>query len=136
MKTIEALGALKLMSGGTASLAAVDDLHQATGRDINMVVGQNYKATIGNDMEERILGMRKSVAAVHQHLQAPKTWLGSQGVNVLQVLCDLLDLVQQMNIQIAAHVHGSGPVPTTAGAFNADSATAKQMADKVKSLTA
>jgi len=40
VKQIEALGALKLMSGGSASLAAVDDLHQATGRDLNVVVGQ------------------------------------------------------------------------------------------------
>ena len=34
IKKIEALGALKLLSGGSASLAAVDDLHQATGRDL------------------------------------------------------------------------------------------------------
>jgi len=32
VKKIEALGTLKLLSGGTASLAAVDDMHQATGR--------------------------------------------------------------------------------------------------------
>ena len=36
IKKIEALGALKLLSGGSASLAAVDDLHQATGRDLNV----------------------------------------------------------------------------------------------------
>ena len=54
-------------------------------------------------MEERIHGLRKSVTAVSQRLVSPKTWVGSEGVNVLQVLCDLLDLVQQMNIQIAAH---------------------------------
>jgi hypothetical protein len=40
IKKIEALGSLKLLSGGSASLAAVDDLHQATGRDLNLVVGQ------------------------------------------------------------------------------------------------
>ncbi len=39
IKKIEALGALKLLSGGSASLAAVDDLQQATGRDLNQVVG-------------------------------------------------------------------------------------------------
>ena len=37
VKKIEALGALKLLSGGSASLAAVDDLHQATGRDWDYV---------------------------------------------------------------------------------------------------
>lgn len=64
IKKIEALGALKLLSGGSASLAAVDDFHQATGRDLNLVVGQRHNATVGGDMEERIQGLRKSVATV------------------------------------------------------------------------
>ncbi|RMV17726.1 hypothetical protein ALP17_04416 [Pseudomonas savastanoi] len=49
VKKIEALGALKLLSGGSASLAAVDDLHQATGRDLNLVVGQKHNATVGGE---------------------------------------------------------------------------------------
>ncbi|MEX5493167.1 hypothetical protein ABFV51_08175 [Pseudomonas asgharzadehiana] len=116
IKTIEALGALKLLSGGSASLAAVDDLHQATGRDLNLLVGQKHNATVGGDMEERIQGLRKSVAGASQLLVAPKTWLGSDGVNVLQVLCDLLDLVQQMNTQLASHTHLQGLAPTAADA--------------------
>lgn len=125
IKKIEALGALKLLSGGSASLAAVDDLHQATGRDLNVVVGQKHNATVGGDMDERIQGIRKSEAAVSQRLQAPKTWLGSEEVNVLQVLCDLFDLVQQMNTQLASHTHGPTPVPGNAPVFlnNANRAT-------------
>lgn len=53
-KTTEALGALKLLSGGTASLAPVDDLNQATGRDFNLVVGQKHNAMVGGDMQEQI----------------------------------------------------------------------------------
>ena len=105
IKTLEALGALKLLSGGSASLAAVDDLHQATGRDLNLVVGQKHNATVGGDMEERIQGLRKSVAAVSQKLVAPKTWLGSEEVNVLQILCILTETVQQMSRQLALHTH-------------------------------
>lgn len=48
-------------------------------------------------MQERIEGLRRSVAGTSQRLQAPKTWLGSESVNVLQILGDLIDLVQQMN---------------------------------------
>lgn len=116
-KTLEALGALKLLSGGAASLAAIDDLNQATGRDLNLVVGQKLNATVGGDLQERIVGLRQSVAGNSQRLQAPKTWLGSEGVNVLQVLCDLLDLVQEMNLQLAGHVHGPTPAPSNAAAF-------------------
>ena len=135
IKKIEALGALKLLSGGSASLAAVDDLHQATGRDLNLVVGQKHNATVGGDMEERIEGLRRSVAAVSQRLVAPKTWLGSEGVNVLQVLCGLLDLVQEMNTQLAGHTHGPTPPPGNAMEFTADAAKAATLSTLLKSVT-
>lgn len=136
IKKIEALGALKLLSGGSASLAAVNDLHQATGRDLNLVVGQKHNATVGGDMQERIEGLRHSVAVVSQRLQAPQTWIGSEGVNVLQVLCDLLDLVQQMNMQLAAHTHVSGPAPSQSdiSGFTSKSAQALALTAKLKPL--
>ncbi|WJV21646.1 MULTISPECIES: hypothetical protein [Pseudomonas] len=137
VKKIEALGALKLLSGGSASLAAVDDLHQATGRDLNLVVGQKHNATVGGDMQERIQGLRSSVAAVSQHLQAPRTWIGSEGVNVLQVLCDLIDLVEQMNTQMAAHTHlpGPTPAPSDASAFTAKAVQTSALLAKLKAVT-
>jgi hypothetical protein len=137
IKKIEALGALKLLSGGSASLAAVDDLHQATGRDLNLVVGQKYNALVGGDMEERIQGMRESVAVASQRLVAPKTWLGSEAVNVLQVLCDLLDLVQQMNTQLSLHTHASGPVsyPTNSASFTSNAAQALAARAMLKAIT-
>lgn len=137
IKKIEALGALKLLSGGSASLAAVDDLHQATGRDLNLVVGQKHNATVGGDMQERVQGLRESVVGLSQRMQAPKTWLGSESVNVLQVLCDLLDLVQQMNTQLAAHTHVPGPTPSPADAtaFTAKATAASLMTAKLKSIT-
>lgn len=135
VKNIEALGALKLLSGGSASIAAVDDLHQATGRDLNLVVGQKLNAAIGGDLQERIQGIRKIVVGVSQRIQAPKTWLGSEGVNVLQVLCDLLDLVQEMNVQLAGHVHGPTPPPSNAASFNQGAATSLILVNKLKPIT-
>lgn len=136
IKKIEALGALKLLSGGSASLAAVDDLHQATGRDLNLVVGQKYNATVGGDMQEKIQGLRKSVAGLSQQLQAPKTWLGSESVNVLQVLCDTLDLLEQMNLQIAAHTHSATPPPSASDVtkFATFAANSKVLSGKVKPM--
>ncbi len=109
----------------------MDDLHQATGGGLNLVVGQKVNATAGGDLQEQILGLRKSVSGISQSLQAPKTWLGPESVNVLQVLCDLLDLVQEMNIQLAGHTHGPTPPPSNAAA----SMTAKQQAEWLKPIT-
>lgn len=135
LQTIEALGALKLLSGGSASLAAVDDLHQATGRDLNLVVGQKHNATVGGDMREQIKGLRKSVASISQCLVAPKNHIGSETVNIFQVLCDTLDLIEQMATQIASHVHGSSPVPTNSAAFTAGAAKAALFSISLKAVT-
>lgn len=137
VKKIEALGALKLLSGGSASLAAVDDLHQATGRDLNLVVGQKHNATVGGDMQERIQGLRASVAGVSQNLQAPKSWIGSERVNLFKIVCDTLDLLQEMNTQLAAHTHvpGAAPSPGDVSTFIAKAAWASEMAVKLKTVT-
>lgn len=130
VKKLQALGALKLLSGGSASLAAVGDLHQATGRDLNLVVGQKLNATVGGDMTEAIVGIRRSIAA--------QTWLGSPGVNVLQVLLDLIDLVEQMNTQLATHTHVPGPMPSVGDVaqFSSKAAMALSLAGQLKPITA
>lgn len=135
IKKIEALGALKLLSGGAASLAAVDDLHQATGRDLNLVVGQKLNATVGGNLQEQIQGLRKSVSGISQRLQAPKTWLGSESVNVLQVLCDLLGLVQEMNNQLAIHTHGASPISGNAEVFQDNAAIVINLHAELISIT-
>ncbi|PAU55234.1 hypothetical protein [Pseudomonas sp. PICF141] len=127
IKTIEAIGALKLLSGGSASLAALDDLHLASGRDLNQVVAQKLNLTVGGDLLERIEGARRSIA--------PKTWLGSADVNVLQVLCDLIDLVTQMNTEIATHMHGSSPAPSNAANFITNAGTGLTFAGQLKPIT-
>lgn len=83
--------------------------------------------TVGGDLQERIQGLRRSIA--------PKTWLGTDSVNVLQVLCDLIDLVTQMNIEIAAHMHGASPVPTNAASFVANAGTGLQLTGQLKPIT-
>lgn len=135
IKKVEALGALKLLSGGTASIAAIDDMHQATGRDLNQVVGKKCNLAVGNDMQEKIAGLRKSIAGVSQHLVAPKNHVGSEAVNIFRVLCNTLDLVEQMAVQIASHVHGSSPPPATAAAFSADAAEAASLSLTLNSVT-
>lgn len=127
IKAIEAIGALKLLSGGSASLAALDDLHLASGRDLNLVVAQKLNSTIGGELLERIMGARKSVA--------PTNWIGSESVNVLQVLCDVIDLVIQMNTDIAGHQHASSPVPTNAASFVGHAGTGTQLFGQLQPIT-
>ncbi|WP_122709912.1 phage baseplate assembly protein V [Pseudomonas viridiflava] len=135
VKKIEALGALKLLSGGSASLAAVDDLHQATGRDLNLVVGQKHNATVGGDMHERIQGLRESISNKSQRLQAPKNWVGSHDVNIFQVLCETLDMLDNLNTLIAEHTHGVTPKPNNYLSFEMAAEIAQKMSDSLKRIT-
>lgn len=136
IKRINALGALKLNSAGGATFAALDDMHQATGRDYNLVVGKTHNATVGGDMQEKIAGLRKSVAGISQRLVAPKNHVGSEGINIFKILCDTLDLLQEMNSQLAAHVHPQvGQPPTNAAAFTADAAKAGLLSAALGSVT-
>lgn len=136
IKRIDALGALKLNSAGSATLAALDDLHQATGRDLNVVVGKKHNAAVGGDMQERIQGLRESVSQVSQRLVAPKNHVGSESVNIFKVLCDTLDLIQEMATQIAGHGHPQlGAPPTNSAAFTADAAKTVVLSVPLKSVT-
>lgn len=137
IKTLEALGALKLLSGGSASLAAVDDLHQATGRDLNLVVGQKHNAAVGGDMHERIEGLRQSVAGVSQRMLAPKNWVGSDTVKLFKIVCDTLDLLQEMNTQLVTHIHlpGSTPTQSDVAAFTTKAEKALKLRLEVSSIT-
>ena len=116
IKTLEAMGAMKLLSGGSMSVAAVDDLHQATGRDLNLVVGSEYNATVGGDMIERIHNLRESISGEGQKYQSPKTWIGSTQVNALQVLCELLGLVELLSAQLSQHTHQANLLPSQSDA--------------------
>lgn len=110
-------------------------MHQATGRDLNLVVGQKFNAAVGGDMEEQIIGMRKSVSAISQLMVAPKSHIGSESVNIFKVLCDALELIQKMATQLSTHVHGPTPPPTIAEAFAADAAEANELSILLKEVT-
>ncbi len=135
IKTLEALGALKLLSGGSASLAAVDDLHQATGRDLNLVVGQNHNAMVAGDMEERVSGRRESVSQICQRLIAPKNHMGSESVNIFEVLCETLVLLAEVTEHIKGHVHGGGQTATNQLLFERDVSAALELSEKLRSVT-
>jgi hypothetical protein len=136
VKKIEALGALKLLSGGSASLAAVDDLHLATGQDLNLAVGQKHNAAVARDMVERIQVIRESVSQISQRLVAPKNHAGSESVKTFKVLCNTLDVVQEMATQLAGHGHPLlGAPPTNAEAFGGAAGKAEALSKRLATAT-
>jgi hypothetical protein len=46
-----------------------------------------------------------------QRLRAPNNGIGSDAVNLFQVVCELLERVQHMKAQLAVHTHVPGFLP-------------------------
>ncbi|MDG9671795.1 hypothetical protein ONV78_28930 [Hahella sp. CR1] len=60
VKTVEALGALKLLSGGHANLSVADNLNLTTAADLNQAVARNRKASIQGDDSATVGGSRSA----------------------------------------------------------------------------
>lgn len=135
-KTIEALGGLELLSGGTTDLQSLGSLRLGTEGGYEQYVAQNHDCTTGGDLTERIDGARNSITGLSQKLQAPKTWIGSERVNVLQILTDLIGLIEQMNKQLTTHAHGPQQPPENASDFESNALRAVQLESLIKGITA
>ncbi len=135
-KTIEAFGGLELLSGGVTSLHSLGNLQLGTEGACEQYIAHTHECTTGGDLNERIHGMRNSIAGLSQKLQAPRTWIGSENVNVLQILTDLISLVEQMNSQLTTHAHGIQQPPENASDFESNAQRAAQLNGLIKSITA
>jgi len=98
--------------------------------DYAMAAQGNKMVSVAGDLTEKIEGIRSSVAAVQQQLIAPVVWLGSQQVNVLQLMLDTLDVVKQLAEQTAGHKHPSVSTPTNAAAINQTGSSASALKQK------
>lgn len=102
---------------------------------LNLVVGHKHNATVGGDMLERIQGLRESITSESQRLQAPKNWVGSNSVNIFQVVCELLELLHNMSSEIAAHTHGPTSIPGNALPFSTTAAKAAWLHTLLQPIT-
>lgn len=136
VKRIEALGALQLLSAGTANLGSVDDMNQASGRDLNLVIARTFNSVIGADSLEKIEGIRESISQTAQRIEAPKLWIGSEEINLLKIVSQLIDIVIEMNTNIAHHRHETTPPSDNAAVFASLAESAALLESKTNAITA
>ena len=74
--------------------------------------------------------LRRSVAGELQHFEAPRSWVGTEGVNIFRLLLQLMNVVEQL---AASHNHG-GPGPTNAPAFSSQSQQAAELASTLSPI--
>lgn len=100
VKIIEAMGALKLLSGGSAHIVTIDNLRIA--------VGKNQHNKVSGDLIQRIGNIADSFAVLKQIIKVQdggKVWLGSESENVLQILSELIQVVADIANTAKDHTH-------------------------------
>ncbi|MGK4473096.1 hypothetical protein [Aeromonas molluscorum] len=115
MKRVEALGAIELLAGDDLTLGSLGNMSQTTAGDLVEVVGQ----------------LRRAVAGELQHLEAPRSWMGTDSVNIFRLLLQLMNVVEQLAATTASHTHGSGPNPNQGNALRSQSQQAGNLASQL-----
>lgn len=121
-------GAVQQIADGDYSIAAKGSLVGSIGKNMELVVAEDASIDIGKKLVEKVATIRSSVAGAKQEIIAPVVWIGSQQINVAQLMLDTLDVVKELAEQMATHAH-----PNTDGPNNSSeiSGTA-QKSDKLK----
>ncbi|WP_020411017.1 hypothetical protein [Hahella ganghwensis] len=102
-KKVEALGALKLLSGGHANLSAVDNLNLTTASDLNQAVGCNRNASITGNDNKSIKGHQSTSLTGNRTLTIQGTdsqASGQRSVNVTGNHTDIATAVRTIQAQV------------------------------------
>ncbi|ABC27284.1 conserved hypothetical protein [Hahella chejuensis KCTC 2396] len=172
VKTVEALGALKLLTGGHANLSAADNLNLTTAADLNQAVARDRHASIQGDDSATVGGSRsatisgndtqtsasKTITVKGSHtdiasaarkiqaqiielkasaavtIQAPAIAIGGGGVDVLQVIADLIGVVQELAATAASHTHGGSGTPSSSGSHSSQASRAEGLKGQISSI--
>jgi hypothetical protein len=137
IKLIEALGALKLMSGGALHIGAVGE--------IKMVSASNQKTKVVGDLIQRIGNIADSFAVLKQIIKVKDggtVWLGSESENVLQILSELIQVVADIANTAKDHTHeytdNGSPLktkkPDQSGDFGGEKAAADVLRGRLDSV--
>lgn len=107
-------GAVQQIADGDYSIAAKGSLVGSVGKNMELAITENATLEIGQTLIEKIGQIRQSLAGQKQEIIAPVVWIGSQKINVAQLMLDTLDVVKELAELTAAHTHANTGTPNNA----------------------
>lgn len=123
------LGKATLLAGAIVQIAQ-GDYSLATQSNYVASVQGNSETTVVGQLIEKVGQLRSSVAATRQEVIAPVVWIGSQSINVCQLMLDTLDVVKQLAQLTAAHTHNNTGTPLNALAITDTGTKATTLKEK------
>lgn len=110
-------GAIECVTLGDYAQAVQGNRVATVSGDCKASIAGGSTSDVAGDLMEKIGGIRSSIAAAQQQVIAPVVWVGSQQINVMQLMLDTLDVVRQLAQLTAAHTHPDTGQPTNAAAI-------------------
>lgn len=86
------------------------------------------------EINQQAENMINLVAGGTASIQAPQVWIGSNSINVTQLMLDTLDLVKQLSEQLASHQHGNSPEPNNGSAIRSIATDTDKFSSKYSSI--
>jgi len=122
---LTAFGALLLLTTGHAELSALESLTLSTASDLNENVA-GKKQVIAGELISMLVE------------EGGKINIGNSGVNVVDILYQLIDVVNQLATSLSTHIHpapdGTTSAPTNASEIGGQASQANALAEKLKPL--
>ncbi|MBC3946683.1 hypothetical protein H8S21_15230 [Erwinia persicina] len=125
------VGKSTLLAGAIEQITLGDYAQAVQGNSVATIAGDS-SSDVAGDLMEKIGGIRSSIATAQQQVIAPVVWVGSQQINVMQLMLDTLDVVRQLAQLTAAHTHPDTGQPTNAAAIAQTGSQADTLKKKYK----
>ncbi|MGL5532924.1 MAG: hypothetical protein ACRDCM_05010, partial [Plesiomonas shigelloides] len=125
--SVEEIGAMK-------RIEALGDIELLTAEDMILGSAGHMSTTTGGNLEEDIAQVRRALAGELQHFEAPRSWMGSDGVNIFRLLLEMMNVVEKLASAAADHNHGSGPTSGNGAAMAEHGQQAKLLAGQLAAI--
>jgi len=123
-------GAIQQVTTGSYTMGVKGDHLITVGGDAESDITGKAALTVGKELVEKIGQLRQSVAGTRQEIIAPVVWIGSEQINVAQLMLDTVELVRQLAEQLASHTHPSTGQPTNSAVIAQSATQATALAAK------
>lgn len=110
-------GAIQQISDGDYSIAAKGSLVASIGKKAEIDIAEDANIKVGQKLIEKVGQIRQSIAGGQQQIIAPVIWIGSQQINVAQLMIDTLDVVKELAELTANHTHSNTGAPSNSAAI-------------------
>ncbi|WP_431687051.1 hypothetical protein [Hahella sp. NBU794] len=121
------------VGGSRSATISGSDTQTSANKTINVQGNHTDIASAARQIQAQVIQLTASAAVT---IQAPAIAMGGGGVDVLQVIADLIGVVQELAATTASHTHGGGGsgTPSSSGSHSSQASRAETLKGQISRL--